>query len=884
MSEMNLRKPNADQLKVINELDSNLILFASAGTGKTYTVAQRVNRIIETGKASPEAILCLTFTIKAASEMKEDILHYAGEAGSRVDTRTIHSFAYQVLKEESLLNPEYYGLPGICDETGEIELLKRIVRECGLPEDAGILKSDTALTSFVRPMKYARESLQMYSEDEVQDFTRVYQHIRAHDPKQYDRMLLFYDYAWKKERRDEAFVKLMDQCAGQFLHSYNQTLRQNDLLDFDDLICLTHRLFRDETALKRWRSKYRYIIVDEMQDTSELEYDTLQQIFHDNNVMMCGDFFQTIYQWRGSDPEKVLGAFVRDFHAKRFMFAENYRSTRMLTKASFGYLKNTYPEMMGVYCPPEVIPRSQTEGEPILNVRLGSPEAEALWIYNYLEKHRPEDVTKVCIMARSNPYIAQLYDQLARISSARANGSELRFFSIDKDAKFFRREVIRDILSVLRILVNPTDALGFERVVVKYVSGVGEKRIRQVRGHSELGLSLASFADEKLYRDGDPYAALMKAFHEGSVVIYDTETTGLDLHHDQIIQIAAIRLNAEGQITDRLNRYVIPTVEISEGAIATHHLTLEEIVRRGGIDIRTALREFLAFCDGAVLVGHNSLRFDAPLLQRQLQENGLPMPGVIAEYDTLPIAQQLLPKSVNYKLETLCGTFGIVNEEAHDAMGDITATGQVLKCLLRKYVIPKTEERRQYLAQWRPKFERIHAFLSMLRKDYLDRNDVAGLVQQIVDTLGLRTRYSEAIHQRTLEDFLYALRQAEYDNALWYLRDLLADAALSGSQMDMLIRKLRKIPIITVHQSKGCEFDTVIIAGADDDNFPTFQAKVHNTLEEEKRVFYVAISRARRTLILTSVTQRVNRGGSWPVEQSRWIQKIPRAMIRTITV
>ena len=827
------RQPNQEQQAVIDELDRNIILFASAGTGKTFTVAQRVRRIIESGKARPEEILCLTFTIKAADEMKDDILRYVGESGKQVNTRTIHSFAYQVLKEESIRDPEYVSLPGVCDEVEAASLLKRTWKDCGLREDAAILNSDTALTNFTSIIKHERELLQQYGEDEADDFGKVYRRIRDQKPDVFAKMHTFYDYARKTERQDPVFAEFMNQKAGQALHSYNRALRQSDLLDFDDLICLTHKLFRDPEALERWQTRYRYIIVDEMQDTSELEYDTLRKLFRTARVMMCGDFFQTIYQWRGSNPEKVLNEYIEEFRAARFMFAQNYRSTRTLTAASFGYLQNTYPDLMGVYCPPDVIPKSDAAGEPILNVRLKTPEDEALWIYNYLERHRPEDVTKVCIMARSNPYIAKRYDALTGISTARADGNELRFFSIDKDAKFFRREVIRDILSFLRILVNPTDAVGFERIVDKYVAGVGKKRIQLVREKGELGLSLASFADDGLYRDDDPYAALIRAFDAGNVVIYDTETTGLDLSRDQIIQISAIRLNADGGIAETLDQMVIPTIPISEGAKATHHQTMEDIIARGGIGIREALKKFLAFCDGAVLVGHNSLRFDAPLLSRQLRENGLPKPNILAEYDTLPMAQQLLPKSKNYKLDTLCGTFGIVNEAAYDALGDITATGKVLTCLLKRYIIPHSEERRQFLAEWRPKFEKIHAFLCELRSGFLDRNDIPGMVEHIISKLSLRTRYPKPIHQRTLDDFLFALKDVRPDDSWLYLRELLADAALSGSQMDMLIRKLKKIPIITVHQSKGCEFDTVIIAGADDDNFPHTRRKF--TIRSRKR-------------------------------------------------
>ena len=205
----------------------------------------------------------------------------------------------------------------------------------------------------------------------------------------------------------------------------------------------------------------------------------------------------------------------------------------------------------------------------------------------------------------------------------------------------------------------------------------------------------------------------------------------------------------------------------------------------------------------------------------------------------------------------------------------------MLTCLLERYLIPKAAERVCLIQEWGPKFRKIYGFLAELRRDYVEKNDVYGLAEKIIHTLDLRTRYKGTMPQRTLDDFLFSLRQVKTEDAESFLSDLLVDAALSGSQMDLLIRKLGKIPIITVHQSKGCEFDTVILAGADDDNFPTFQAKIHHTEEEEKRLFYVAISRAKRTLILTSVTQKANRGGTWALSQSRYISGIPQELIRT---
>ena len=875
MTDSQSRIPNPDQQAVIQELDRNLILFASAGTGKTFTVAKRVQRILESGRARPEEILCLTFTIKAAGEMKDDIFSHVGEAAGNVVVRTIHSFAFSVLKEESVLHPETTSMPGVCDDDDAAELLKSIAREFELPDRSAVFRNSSQLYAFSGIMKQQRELMQLWSEDEVSDFSEVFRRIEGSRPELIRKMFIFYDPAVRGERQDQDFAQLIRHSAGRFMQRYNQSLRESSLLDFNDLICLTHKLFRDPEARSRWQARYRYITVDEMQDTSELEYDTLKQLFGKNHIMMCGDFFQTIYQWRGSSPEKVLAEYIREFSVRQFMFARNYRSTQTLTAATFGYLQNSYPALMGKFCPAEIVTESRITGDPILNVRLRDQNAEAAWIYDYLERHAPDDPTRVCIMSRSNRYIAELYTRLAKISSARKSGKELRFFTVDNDSRFYRRAVMKDILAFLRVLVNPTDALGFERIAEKYAARIGRATIRKIQELGPLGISLASFIDDGLWQDGDPYARLIRAWQNDNIVVYDTETTGLDLQKDQIIQISAIRLSANGEIVDKMDQMVIPSVPITATAQATHHQTLETIRARGGIGIRPALQRFLDFTRGAVLVGHNSLRFDSPLVRRQLRENGLPLPEIIAEYDTLPLARQFLPKSVNYKLETLCRTFGITNQAAHDALGDITATGEVLTHIIRTWLIPQTEARRAALEKWKPGFGKIHLFLKSLREDYLEAGRVYEMIEAIIQKCSLRSRYPEPINQLTLDDFLYSVGHSEIQDPVLYLRELLSDAALSGSQMDLLITKLHKIPIITVHQAKGCEFDTVIIAGADDDQFPVYSAKMHGTEAEEARVFYVAISRAKYRLILTSASQRETRGGIWPLRQSRYIDKIP---------
>ena len=177
--------------------------------------------------------------------------------------------------------------------------------------------------------------------------------------------------------------------------------------------------------------------------------------------------------------------------------------------------------------------------------------------------------------------------------------------------------------------------------------------------------------------------------------------------------------------------------------------------------------------------------------------------------------------------------------------GDITATGRVLLCLMDEYLIPGSEKRREAVEVYRRKFVNITGFLQELREQYMDRGRILEMMEAILERCRMRTKYGKETEQRTIEDFLLNIERSEIHDPFLYLQGLLEEAALSGSQMDLMAARLQRIPIITVHQAKGCEFDTVILAGADDFTFSRRSA-------EDERVFYVAITRAKERLVITS--------------------------------
>jgi DNA helicase-2/ATP-dependent DNA helicase PcrA len=192
--------------------------------------------------------------------------------------------------------------------------------------------------------------------------------------------------------------------------------------------------------------------------------------------------------------------------------------------------------------------------------------------------------------------------------------------------------------------------------------------------------------------------------------------------------------------------------------------------------------------------------------------------------------------------------------------------------MLEEKILPTTVERVAILLKHREKFSKIYTFMEEMQARLQNGEELAGY---IIECLNLKKRYTTNADNEAMRDIIEALRPST--DMPTFLKDFLKDAALSSSQMDVLIQKLNRIPIITVHQSKGCEFDTVIIAGADDNNFPSYGAKQSGTEEEEKRVFYVAITRAKEKLVLT----RAIRNGKYTMRETPYFWMIPDEYVQT---
>lgn len=722
----------------------------------------------------------------------------------------------------------------------------------------------------VSAIRRHREMYGYYSPSPADDFQRTFERLQGE--RGFSALVSY----WEKGKlvEDGQFLRAFAPHAGELVCEYERALRQSNTLDFDDLILRAGGYLKDKETLARWNNRYRFYVVDEMQDTSKLEYSLLKKLFTGNRVMVCGDLFQTIYEWRGSDPTEVLNDFKESFRAKTYSFSQNYRSTKMLVGAAQGYLKNTYPALADYVAESA----SGEEGERVRIAGCGSEEAEAEFIYRYLLAHPHDDCSKVCVMARSNRYIAKISRLLRAFGRTMPANERLRFFTVDEDFRFFKKPAVKDLTAFYTVLLNPYDRLSFERLALRHLDGVGDATLGKLRAGVGVGMSVASFFQQGAYKTGDAYGQLIEDFQNKNVVVYDIETTGLDVSSDEIVQISAVRTDGKGNVVAAFDRAVIPAREISEGAARTHGFTLEYLREHGGTSAREALTAFSEFVSGATLVGHNSVKFDRAVVNRQLKENGLAPLNVAGEYDTMFLAKQFLPDLKNYKLETLCALFGVVNERAHDAFSDVTATAKVLAALIEHKILPTALPRialfERYADKFKPLAERYRAMKALLQA-----NDLRGLNAYLLHEFPAR----DGADREAAEEFA-DVAQAAFEacgDAEACINRILSDASLSGSRMDLLVKKLNKIPVITVHQSKGCEFDTVVLAGADNRNFPSYPAVCSGNGEEEKRVFYVAISRARRRLAITySDTARSQYGTVFSQQPSEYLAKFPHEFIK----
>ena len=802
MFERDYNDLNREQKEAVDTLNQNLLVLAPAGTGKTKVIALRTVSLVK--QQSPESILCLTFTNKAAKEMKERIKLYIPEVVEQITIKTFHSFCYYLINHEK--ESSHFSFPcTLIDEADSVSIVEKIIATNKLNDD-GI--SYQQVVSFFENIK--RHSLAFPTDERYHYKTIIEDYFKSQE--QMGRL-----------RREEVFLR---RFGLKLLNTYRRYLLENNCIDFMDLIVEAKYLLEQPEILVKWRSKYEVIQVDEMQDTSSREYDILK-LLAGKQLSLFGDFNQTIYEWRGSNPHQMTAEYRQDFQPLEIQLTINYRSTRNLLEAANGYIASSR-----LY-PMQCIPKATYEGEKISLIEAATKEQEILYLEQAVRESK-ERTESIAILTRSNEYAKKIAHHFNK------HGLEA---TVIEDTKFFRKKEVKDLLAFFEYSINDRNGHALLKLGGHPYLNMPDWLLRELRNCKSCYMYLHDWFKSD---SNDPYAALSQAYAHEKIVVLDVESTGLSTTKDDIIQIAAIRYGKRG-VVDELNLLLKPTQSVGDSYYV--HGFSDEQLEREGMAPEEALGQLATFVQDAVIVGHN-VNYDLQIIKSMMSRYALPPIEDENVYDTLDLAYKVYPKLSNHKLGTLSQLIRTETTPTHNAMQDILATSEVLVHLLER-IEEKKQERLEkmeaygcYLNEYREKLSTIKA--------YLLEHCLSEGITFLMNTCDFKNDYS--VSQIESIRNLYRIASLLEDGHLSYqdnIINLLAFSAMHYSEIEQSDLFKGRIPIITVHQAKGLEFDEVYIAGCNDRTFPSYRSIKEHQLGEEMRLFYVALTRAKKRLFIS---------------------------------
>ncbi|MGO4933242.1 3'-5' exonuclease [Clostridium perfringens] len=866
---------NEEQQKVVNEQKNNIILLASAGTGKTNTLAERVTSIIKNGNSKPSEILCITFTNKACKEMSDRVMKIVGGEAKDITIRTFHSFCFDVVRTYAKRNTDIFSDFTIFDEDDCREVISKLSYYYAT---SNLMATNMQIQKVIDFIKVERARIETLEDRVLDEYKTVIDEIFKFREEKINQVCT------NKGNLNLNLKNYIKFHGHELVTLYDSKLRDDHALDFNDLIILTKELFKDEKVVRALKNKFKYINIDEVQDTSIIEYSIIEKIFEGNNVLICGDFFQTIYSWRGSDPEMIFNKFKEKYNPVEIVFSKNYRATKNLNKASLEFLNNAFSSKVSTMYKDGILAESKEDGEKILLKETRGLREEARFIFDYVNKlcENGEDLKRVCVLTRENNYNIGLSEELYQIGGY--EGADFEFILVDQ-FKFFRRQEVKDILAFLKLIANRYDSLSLKRIVNRLPTGIGMRTLEAIESYKykEVGIRLADYIDPLVLEYGEKFSLLINEFEKENIIVFDVESTGVDVTEDEIIQIAAIKLNKKGEVVDKFEKFLKNKKPVKDSYYV--HGFSDEMLQRIGEDKEKVLKEFVEYSKDSIIVGHN-VQYDINILCSELERNNLGKPKFKTFYDTLDIYRRFYPGNINYKLENLSKVYDTKHKPSHDAMDDIIATGELLVRAINEKIIPTSMERMALMSKHLKVFTAISKKLNELFKIAESKRPYE-LVACVMNGFNIKSMYAGDENKEKLNRLrdLYALFR-DLDDKSKCNRDALLDViritGLSNGELESLIinrTKKPRIPIITVHQAKGLEFDTVFLAGIQNNTFPSYMAIKEGNLAEEKRVFYVAITRAKKRLVITYNSQGKYGHRN---EISQFINYIPKEFFKII--
>jgi len=423
---MNLDQLNEMQKEAVLYNEGPLLIIAGAGAGKTKTLTTKIAYLIEDKEVSPENILAITFTNKAAKEMKDRLYSQIGSLAKRLQVSTFHSFGLKLLRE----NYEALGYDKnfvIMDSDDSLTVVKKIIKDLGYDPK---VYNPRAIRNKISSCKNEMTTPAMYERYAVSDYEKIVKEI---------------------------------------YEKYEIKLKRNNSVDFDDLLLLPIELFKkNPTILNNYQDLYQYILIDEYQDTNEAQYILTKLLSEKNRKITCvGDDSQSIYSFRGANYKNILN-FEKDYkEAKIILLEQNYRSTSNILDAANQVIKNNKQRK------DKNLWTSRGIGEKIKYYRAYNERDEAQYVIRKIKEltNKNVDYKDIAILYRTNAQSRVLEEEMLK---------ENLPYRVIGSFYFYSRKEIKDLIAYLRLIHNSKDNVSLLRVINTPKRGIGLKTIENL--------------------------------------------------------------------------------------------------------------------------------------------------------------------------------------------------------------------------------------------------------------------------------------------------------------------------------------------------------------------------------------------------------------------
>lgn len=424
---------NESQRKAVEYIDGPSLVIAGAGSGKTRVLTYKIAYLLQQG-VKPWSIMALTFTNKAAREMKERIGKLVGqELAQHLYMGTFHSIFSRILRAEA----QHIGFTNnftIYDESDSRSLIKTIVKEMGLDEK---VYKPASVHSRISMAKNNLMSAENY----------------ARDKESYQA-----DQRAKMPRLGEIFITYVQRC------------QQSNAMDFDDLLTLTFKLFQEhEDIRKKYADRFDFLLVDEYQDTNHAQMRIVMQLCKEKErVCAVGDDSQSIYSFRGANIDNILSFQSRFKEAKLFKLEQNYRSTQSIVEAANSLIKHNSNQI------PKNVYSKNDKGERLIYKPAYSDKEEALIVCREIKRIKRQDdcqYSDFAILYRTNAQSRSFEEEF------RKQGIPYRIYG---GLSFFQRKEIKDVIAYFRLVANPDDEEAFKRIINYPARGIGNTTLAKI--------------------------------------------------------------------------------------------------------------------------------------------------------------------------------------------------------------------------------------------------------------------------------------------------------------------------------------------------------------------------------------------------------------------